>query len=150
MRELPRVRQAFPSINPKSKPTSNSNPNPYPNSNPNPNPNPNRNPNLLISIDKDRSGLMEFDEFVQLCKKLNQEGELRTSAGDAPSKAKAAGAPAAGGDFKKVEKKLSETLAKGLNLPKGAAGLLCGVCTAPRKKSTGEPGRVASPNVEGA
>ena len=93
---------------------------------------------------------MEFDEFVQLCKKLNQEGELRTSAGDAPSKAKAAGAPAAGGDFKKVEKKLSETLAKGLNLPKGAAGLLCGVCTAPRKKSTGEPGRVASPNVEGA
>ena len=49
---------------------------------------------------------MEFDEFVQLCKKLNQEGEL-TSAGNAPSKAKAAGAPAAGGDFKKVEKKLS-------------------------------------------
>ena len=70
-------------------------------------------------------------------------------AGDAPSKAKAAGAPAAG-DFKKVEKKLSETLAKGLNLPKGAAGLLCGVCAAPRKKSTGEPGRAASPLVEGA
>jgi hypothetical protein len=59
-------------------------------------------------------------------------------AGDAPSRAKAAGAPAAN-DFKKVEKKLSETLAKGLNLPKGAAGLLCGVCAAPRKKSTGEP-----------
>ena len=73
-----------------------------------------------------------------------------SSAGNAPSQAKAAGAPAAGGDFKKVEKKLSETLAKGLKLPKGAAGLLCGVCTAPRKKSTGEPVRVASPNVEGA
>ena len=70
-------------------------------------------------------------------------------AGDAPSKAKATGAPAAG-DFKKVEKKLSETLAKGLNLPKEAAGLLCGVCAAPRKKSTGEPGRAASPLVEGA
>ena len=84
---------------------------------------------------------MEFDEFVQLCKKLNQEGELKTS--NAPSKA-------AGNDFKKVEKKLSETLAKGLNLPKGTAGLLCGVCTAPRKKSTGEPVRVTSPNVEGA
>ena len=29
-------------------------------------------------------------------------------------------------------------------------GIVCGVCTAPRKKGTGEPGRVASPNVEGA
>ena len=123
-----------------------SDPDPNPKPNPKPNPNPNLNPNLLISVDKDRNGLMEFDEFVQVCKKLNQEGELKTS--NAPSKA--AGAPAAGNDFKKVEKKLSETLAKGLNLPKGAAGLLCGVCTAPRKKSTGEPGRVASPNVEGA
>ena len=67
----------------------------------------------------------------------------------ASSQAKAAGAPAAA-DFKKIEKKLSETLAKGLNLPKGAASMLCGVCAAPRKKSTGEPGRAPSPQVEGA
>ena len=67
----------------------------------------------------------------------------------ASSQAKAAGAPAAA-DFKKIEKKLSETLPKGLNLPKGAASMLCGVCAAPRKKSTGEPGRAPSPQVEGA
>ena len=38
---------------------------------------------LLMSVDKDRSGLMEFDEFVQVCKKLNQEGELKVATGRA-------------------------------------------------------------------
>ena len=38
---------------------------------------------LLMSVDKDMSGLMEFDEFVQVCKKLNQEGELKVATGRA-------------------------------------------------------------------